>query len=75
MKTGMRKNYRDFGCAVVLQAVKDFFDGSHQKKRAILKDLRGSWLNLITDGTAEIVAEQLELHPEEIKARIKKEDE
>lgn len=72
METGMRKNYRDFGCAVVLQAVKDFFDGSPQKKRAILKDLKKSaWLELISDGLAPIVAEQLEAHPEEIKQRLK----
>ena len=77
MYKAIRKNYRDFGCAILLQAVKDYFeDGvSHQKRRAILKDLRNNaWLDLVSDGMAPIVAEQLELHPEEIKQRLKGDD-
>jgi hypothetical protein len=66
------QNIRNLACAITLQAVRDYFDTTSSKKKAtILKDLRSSWMNAITNGTSVIVAEQLELHPEEIAARLR----
>lgn len=64
---------RNLACAIVLQAAKDFFNTtSPTKKTAILKDLRSSYMDFISNGTSVIVAEKLEKHPEEIAARLRK---
>jgi hypothetical protein len=65
---------RQLAAAVELQAVKDFFDETYpQKKRErIPRELRSSWMQNLTNGFSIVVAEQLELHPEEIRARILK---
>lgn len=67
------QNIRDLACAVVLQAVKDYFKTtSPQKKKVILKDLRSSWMDSFTNGTSVHVAEQIEKHPKEIAERLKR---
>lgn len=66
----MEYYYRQLAYAIVLQAVKDFFNTSTAGKRAILKDLRSSYMNSITSGTSRNIAEQLEKHPEEIRKRL-----
>ena len=65
---------RQLACAVMLQAVKDYFGKKSTPKRRtqILKDLRSAWMRDFTDGTSLNIAEQLELHPDEIKSRIRK---
>jgi hypothetical protein len=71
----MYQNYRQLGFAIANQAVRDYFSvGDVNKKKAILKDLRSEWMMLITDGTGEHIAEQLEHNPKEIKKRFKKAD-
>lgn len=60
----LAENCRQLLCAIVLQAVKDYFgDGN---KRQILSELRMLG--------ADVVIEQLKKHPNEIKSRIKKGD-
>lgn len=62
---------KQLGAAVTLQAVKDYFSCKKpEKKQEILADLRSKWVCALTGGTSANVAEQLELHPEEIKARL-----
>ena len=58
--------------AVIWQAVKDFFRVSEKKQAVILKDLRSDWMDMFTDGVSVVIAEQLEKHPDEIKARLPK---
>ena len=67
-------NIRQLAASVMLQAVKDYFDETYpQKKRKIIpKELRSRWMQEFTNGISLVVAEQLELHPEEIRARILK---
>lgn len=65
-------NIRNLVCAIIMQAVRDYFHSSSGKKALILKDLRSSYMNLISNGTSVIVAEQLEKHPEEIRERLQK---
>ena len=65
--------YNQLGYAILMQAVKDFLNASSdENKNAVLKDLRGEWLNALTDGTAKIVAERLLVDAEGIKERIRK---
>ena len=68
---------RNLACAITLQAAKDYFaTGVTQAKRqAILKELRSSWMDFITDGTSIAVADQLELRPDEIRARLRRDEE
>jgi hypothetical protein len=61
---------RNLACAIVLQAVKDYFKTTPQKQKVILKDLRSPYMDMLTNGTSVVVAEQLEKNPEEIAARI-----
>lgn len=71
----MYENYRQLGFAVAIRAVKDYFQGGEGHKKVILREFRSQWLDLLTNGMGEQIAEQLELHPEEIKARLGKDDE
>lgn len=68
---------RNIACAITMQAVKDYFATgvTEKKKKTILIELRSEWMNFITDGMSLIVAEQLELHPEEIRERVRRESE
>jgi hypothetical protein len=65
---------RNLGAAICYQAVKDYCNPETTKamKQKILKDLRGGYLNALTNGTATVVAEQLEINEYEIKQRIRK---
>ena len=67
-------NVRNLACAITMQAVKDYFESgvTPKKKQTILRELRAPWMDFITKGLSVVVAEQLEKHPKEIKARIKK---
>ena len=69
----MYENYKRLGLAIAKQAVKDYFNtNDSKKKKTILKELRSEYLALLTDGMGELIADQLELHPEEIKKKLKK---
>lgn len=65
-------NIRNLTSAITMQAVKDFISGGEKKRRAVLRDLRSAYMRLITDGLSLVVAEQLELHPEEIAERLRR---
>ena len=67
------KQARNLSCAITLQAVKDYFkaDGEPAKQNVILKDLRSDWMDFITNGTSIAVADQLEKHPDEIRERLR----
>lgn len=61
---------RNLVCAIIMQAVRDYLRSASKKKALILKDLRSPYMDMISNGMSVIVAEQLELHPEEIRARL-----
>ena len=64
---------RRLAAAVTMQAVRDFFRTKSEKSRkAILKDLRSHWMDMLTNGTSINVAEQLEKHPAEIAERLRR---
>ena len=65
-------NIRQLACAILMQAVRDYFRSSAAKKAIILADLRSDYMDTITKGLSLTVAEQLELHPEEIRERLYK---
>lgn len=64
-------NIRNLACAIIMQAVKDFLDGTDKQRNAVLKDLRSPYMDMLSNGISAVVAEQLELHPEEIAARMR----
>lgn len=75
---------RELACAIMLQAAKDYFIKEKyktekkteamfiKKRKTILEDLRSSYMDLLSNGTSIVVAEQLELHPDEIAERLNK---
>jgi hypothetical protein len=71
------ENIKDLAFAILMQAMKDYFeDGiTYEERQQILKDLRSSRMELITKGFSMIVAEQLELHPNEIRERVRRDSE
>ena len=64
-------NYDSLACAIILQAIKDYFDHPKQQRK-ILKDLRSPHMDFITQGKSLLAAEQLERHPKEVQARLKR---
>lgn len=65
---------RNLACAIIMQAVRDYFNSSKNGKQVILNDLRSKYMDFITQGTSTVVAEQLELHEDEIRERVRKGD-
>jgi hypothetical protein len=63
---------RNLACAITMQAVRDYFNTTQKGKEKILKDLRSEYMDFITNGTSVTVAEQLELHPDEIRERLRR---
>jgi len=68
----MEQSIRQLGSAVILQAVKDFFEVPPKKQKVIIKDLKSEWMNFLTDGKSLIVAEQLKSNPGKIKRMVKR---
>lgn len=63
---------RNLACAIIMQAVRDYLQSASNKKALILKDLRSPYMDMLSNGMSVVVAEQLEKHPEEIRARLRK---
>lgn len=64
--------YKNLLAAIMLQAAKDYVDGTEAEKKQILRDLRSKYMRSLTDDQSAIIAEQLELHPTEIAERLNK---
>ena len=58
------ENCKQLMYAVLYQAVKDYFSATAEEQEIILKELR------LFGNKGAMVAEQLLLHPDEIKARL-----
>lgn len=71
------ENIQKLTSAILMQAVRDYVaEGTtYEERQQILKDLRSSRMELITKGFSIIVAEQLELHPNEIRERVRRDSE
>lgn len=64
---------RELACAITMQAVKDYLaENDKAQRRAILKDLRSPYMELLTGGMSSTIVNQLELHPGEIAERMRK---
>lgn len=58
-------------CAVLFQALKDFAKGNEAQRKKILRELRGSWCDFISNGLSLVMADRLEKDPQPILDRIK----
>lgn len=70
----MERNIRQLACAVMLQATRDYVRGTKAERDSILKDLRSPWMDHLTQGTSNIVAERLENNIGSISRRLRKYD-
>ena len=70
----MTYDYKNLGCAIVLEAVKEYFEvgTTDSKKKTILKHLKQDFIVAISDGLSLVVAEQIKKNPKEIAMRLKK---
>jgi hypothetical protein len=67
----MDTSIKNLGAAIILQAVKDYFNATASyQKRVIINDLKSDWLDFITNGTSIVVADKLKSNPEEIRRRL-----
>lgn len=60
---------KNLGCAVALQAAKDFFDKPWESE-GILNMLRSDHMDLVTDGLSIKLANTLKTNPEQVKEVI-----
>jgi hypothetical protein len=68
-------NARQLIASVLLQGVRDYCKADDEPKRkAILKELRSSHMDFVSNGMSIITAEQLEKNCEAIKTRITNEE-
>ena len=68
-------NARQLVASILLQGVKDYCKTDSEKmQNAILKDLRSSHMDFISDGMSVVTAEQLEKNGSAIRERILKEE-
>ena len=65
---------RNLGCAIALQAAKDYFDSPWERK-GIIRMLKSSHMSLLTNGLSVKLAEKLVNNPEEVKANLGMEEE
>ena len=69
-------NARQLVATILLQATRDYCrEESEAKRNAMLKDLRSSHMDFVSNGMSIVVAEQLEKNCDEIKTRIINEEE
>lgn len=66
------KGIQALASATLIQAAKEYCDEhtSLEEKRVILKDLKGEWMDFLTNGTAKNVAEELQRNEKGVKERI-----
>ena len=63
-------SYRAIAVAILSQSVSDFVHGTPRTRKAIIKDLRSTYMETITNGLSIVVADQMEFHPEQIKEEL-----
>lgn len=65
-------NYRQLGYAIAIQALRDYFNAPTKKRQIILRELKSTWMDFITNGLSVILAEKLEKNPKEVYRNFKK---
>ena len=68
----MNENYQQLGFAILKQAIKDYFTEPPKEKRKILKDLKGDWMDWLTNGLSVIAAKELKANPGSIRRKLRK---
>ena len=66
----MEQNIRNLASAVLLQAAKDYCDGTDKERAKISEELRSEWVQELTQGISLVVAEQLEKNWKVIAPRL-----
>ena len=64
-------NYKQLGCAIAIQATKDYARASAARRRVIIKDLRSDYMSFITGGIAPMLADALKSDYKAVVGRIK----
>ena len=64
-------NYKQLGCAIAIQAAKDYEHESPARRRVIIKDLRSDYMNAITGGLSVHLADALRRDAATVIKRIK----
>lgn len=60
---------RNLGCAIALQAAKDYFDNPYERS-GIIRMLKSSRMSLLTNGLSVKLAEKLISDPDEVKENL-----
>lgn len=67
-------NYHNLGCAIVLQAVKDYCkrNASNARKGEIMKNLKSDYLIQLSDGLSLVAAQELKKDLKGVAKRLNK---
>ncbi len=65
-------NYKNLLAAIMLQAAKDYVNGTEDQQKQIIRDLCSDYMTALSDNQSAVIAEHLERNPQEIKTRLRK---
>lgn len=72
---GIIQGIKELGARTCLEAAREYCATTPAKKRAIIKDLKGEWMDFLTNGLSKTVADELLRNEKEIAVRLKKVEE
>lgn len=71
MEAKIEAGIKRLGIETIIVAIKEYCRSKDDKhKKSIIKDLKGPWMNLLTDGMSASYADKLLKNEQEIKARL-----
>ena len=74
MDASIMRGIETLASRTLLEAAKEYceYGRTEGEKKSIIRDLKGEWMNFLTDGMSTVVAEELLKNEKEIAVRLKK---
>ena len=74
MDEAIMQGIKNLGARVCLEAAREYCEctTTPAKKKTIIKDLKGQWMDFLTNGVSKTVADELLKNEKEIAVRLKK---
>ena len=74
MNEAIMQGIKNLGARTCLEAAKEYCENrtTPAKKKLIIKDLKGQWMDFLTNGLSKTVADELLKNEKEIAVRLKK---
>ena len=74
LDVAIMQGIKDLGARTCLEAAREYceYNTTPAKKKAIIKDPKGQWMDFLTSGLSKTVADELLKNEKEIAVRLKK---